>query len=82
MCIPVMVHKSDTNQLLFSDKKELNLLISDYFMLHLMIGEKDSVESFTGLCHSLNVRYFDGNCVKITLLHPDEDLFRRSIVKK
>ena len=32
----------DADQLVFGDKKEMNVSKSDYFMLHSMISEKDS----------------------------------------
>ena len=52
------------------------LSISDYFMLHSMMGEKDSDETFTVLCKCWKVRYFYGNIIKITLLNPNEDPFK------
>ena len=70
----------DTDQLVFGDTKELNLSISDYFMLLAMISEKDSDESFTVLCYSWNMRYFDDNGIKVLLINPNEDLFREIIV--
>ena len=76
-CTPVKIHNMDADQLVFGTKKEPNSSISDYFMLYSMLHEKDSDESFTVLCQSWMVRYFDGNCIKISLL---EDLFRKVIV--
>ena len=70
----------DTDPLVFGDKKELNLSISDFFMLCSLMGEKESNESFTVLCQSWKVSYFDDIGIKISLLNPDEDLFRKIIV--
>ena len=60
---------------------ELSLSISDYFMLYSMMGENDSDETFTALRQSWKVRYFDGNGIKITVLNPNEDLFKKIIVQ-
>ena len=59
----------------------MNLSILEYFMLHLMMTEKDSDESFTIRCQSWKMRYFDGNGIKINLLNQDEDLFRYHCLK-
>ena len=80
-CTPVKVHNIETDKLIFGNEKELILSISDYFTLHSIISEKDSDESFTGFCHSWRVSYFDGNSIKITLLNPNEDLFRETMFK-
>ena len=80
LCTPVNVYNMDADQLVFGDKKELNLSISAYFMLHFMICEKDLDESFTVPCQSWKVRCFYGNSIKITSLNPNEDLFREIIV--
>ena len=79
-CAPVNVHNMDTDWLAFRDNKELSLSILDYLMHHSMMGEKDSDESFPVLCQSWKMRYFDGNGIKITLLNPNEDIFREIIV--
>ena len=50
-------------------------------MLYSKMGENDSDETLTVLCLSWKVRYFDGNGIKITLLHSNEDLFKEIIVQ-
>ena len=72
--------KLHTNQLAFLDKKALNSSISDYCMLHSMMGENNSDETFTVLCQSWRGRYFDGNGIKITLLNPNEDLIKEILL--
>ena len=79
-CTPVKVYNENIDQHGFGDKMEMNLTISDYFMPHSMIGENDSDETFAALCQTWKVRYFDGNGIKITLLNPNEDLFKEIIV--
>ena len=45
-----------------------------------MMGENDSDETFTVLCQSWKVRFFDGKGIKITLFNPNGDPLEGIIV--
>ena len=62
-------------------KKELSLLILDYFMLHSMMDAKESDESFTVFCHSWKMRYL---YIKIAsydkLYFPNQIMWEHSLI--